>query len=140
MITYPCADIRLLDGTGYSFYLQAEPIKVINTPLNNLGECDDEYFHSIKEKLAKSYACYSLSMHEHYLRLSQAFDIEFFFLKGDKPIPRPRLAPGDILYLFEIPVIEGVGPNYLGSFLSRFEIKGEDDKKIVSDRENINML
>ena len=137
MITYPYADIRLLDGTGYSFYLEAEPVRIINTPLKNLGECDDEYFRSIKEKLAKSYACYSLSMQEHCLRISQAFDIQFFFLKGDRPIPKPRLEPGDTLYLFEIPVIEGVGPNYLGSFLSRFDIKGEDDNQIVSDRGNM---
>jgi len=42
MATY--ADIRLLDGTEHSLYLDKNVTSIISTPLKNLGECDDEYF------------------------------------------------------------------------------------------------
>jgi len=91
-------------------------------------------FHNIYEKLADSYACYSLSIQEHYFKIVQTFDVQFFFIEDYKPIPKPKLKLGDTLYLFQIPVTEGMGPNYLGSCLFQLDIRGVDQG--VTDRSN----
>ncbi|NEQ40128.1 MAG: hypothetical protein F6K40_29360 [Okeania sp. SIO3I5] len=119
MTTY--ADIYSGTDNATTFYTSVDVGQMRISRLKNLAECDDEYYHSMREVLREAIACYCLTMESYYCKLEEILNIQFDFPDDDKPAPMPTFQPGDSLYLFHIPLIAGISPDYLNTSLTRYE-------------------